>query len=160
MQSTAWSKDLRVTADGTGVVSHVGTALLRMLADRTGPDRTWPGLTGALSAALARTSAFLVHDRGRVLADLALMIADGGKALCDIDVLRHQGAVFRCGRLGHHRVAGPGRDRRDSAAADRGGPGEGPGPAVAAVWRPTGSPGRLAGTSAWAWWCWTWTPPS
>jgi hypothetical protein len=34
VQSTAWSKDLRVTVDGTGVVSHVGTALLRMLADR------------------------------------------------------------------------------------------------------------------------------
>jgi hypothetical protein len=47
VQSTAWSKDLRVTADGTGVVSHVGAALLRMLADRT-------GLTGALSGALAR----------------------------------------------------------------------------------------------------------
>ena len=36
MQFTAWSKDLRVTADGTGVVSHVGAALLRMLADRAG----------------------------------------------------------------------------------------------------------------------------
>ena len=48
MQSTAWSKDLRVTADGSGVVSHVGAALLRMLADRA-------GLTGALSGALART---------------------------------------------------------------------------------------------------------
>ena len=46
MQSTAWSRDLRVTADGTGVVSHVGTALLRMLADRS-------GLTSALSGALA-----------------------------------------------------------------------------------------------------------
>jgi hypothetical protein len=31
--STAWSKDLRVTPDGSGVVSHVGTALLRMLGD-------------------------------------------------------------------------------------------------------------------------------
>jgi hypothetical protein len=47
VQSAVWSKDLRVTADGTGVVSHVGIALLRMLADRA-------GLTGALSAALAR----------------------------------------------------------------------------------------------------------
>jgi hypothetical protein len=47
VQSTTWSKDLRVTADGTGVVSHVGTALLRMLADRA-------GLTSALSGALAR----------------------------------------------------------------------------------------------------------
>ena len=83
MQSTAWSKDLRVTADGTGVVSHVGTALLRMLADRA-------GLTGALSAALARTGVFPVHDRGRVLVDLAVLIADGGEAICDIDVLRHQ----------------------------------------------------------------------
>jgi hypothetical protein len=29
-----------------------------------------------------------------VLADLAVMIADGGEAICDIDVLRHQGKVF------------------------------------------------------------------
>ena len=87
MQSTAWSKDLRVTADGTQVVSHVGTALLRMLADRA-------GLTGALSAALTRTGVFPVHDRGRVLVDLAVLIADGGEAICDIDVLRHQGEVF------------------------------------------------------------------
>ena len=82
-----FTKDLRVTADGTGVVSHVGAALLRMLADRA-------GLTGALSVALARAGVFPVHDRGRVLVDLAVMIADGGEALCDIDVLRHQGAVF------------------------------------------------------------------
>ncbi len=47
MQSTAWAKDLRVTADGTGVVSHVGAVLLRMLADRA-------GLTQAISGALAR----------------------------------------------------------------------------------------------------------
>jgi hypothetical protein len=45
VQFTAWSKDLRVAADGTGVASHVGAALLRMLADRA-------GLTGALSAGL------------------------------------------------------------------------------------------------------------
>jgi hypothetical protein len=71
VQSTAWSKDLRVTADGTGVVSHVGTALLRMLADRA-------GLTSALSVALTRTDGWPVHDRGRVLVDLAVLIADGG----------------------------------------------------------------------------------
>jgi len=87
VQSTTWSKDLRVTADGTQVVSHVGAALLRMLADRA-------GLTGGLSAALARTGWFPGHDRGRVLVDLAVMIADGGEALCDIDALRHQGEVF------------------------------------------------------------------
>ena len=87
MQSTGWSKDLRVTADGAGVVSHVGAALLRMLADRA-------GLTTALSAGLARRGWWPVHDRGRVLVDLAVLIADGGEAICDIDVLRHQSAVF------------------------------------------------------------------
>src|SRR3954451_20902792 len=35
-----------------------------------------------------------VHDRGRVLVDLAVMIADGGEAIADIDVLRHQDEVF------------------------------------------------------------------
>src|SRR4051794_41880245 len=58
-----------------------------MLADRA-------GLTGAVSAALARRSRWPVHDRGRVLVDLAVMIADGGEAICDIDVLRHQHEVF------------------------------------------------------------------
>jgi hypothetical protein len=87
VQSTAWSKDLRVTADGTGVVSHVGAALLRMLADRA-------GLTSALSAALTRKRWLPVHDRGRVLVDLAVLIADGGEAIADIDVLRHQDEVF------------------------------------------------------------------
>jgi hypothetical protein len=87
VQSTAWSRDLRVTADGTGVVSHVGAALLRMLADRA-------GLTGALSTGMARRGRWPVHDRGRVLVDLAVLIADGGEAICDIDVLRHQSEVF------------------------------------------------------------------
>lgn len=87
MQFTAWAKDLRVTADGRGVVSHVGAALLRMLADRA-------GLTPALSGALARRGWWPRHDRGWVLVDVAVMIADGGQAICGIDVLRDQGAVF------------------------------------------------------------------
>jgi hypothetical protein len=69
------------------VVSHVGAALLRILADRA-------GLTGALSGALTRRRSWPVHDRGRVLVDLAVMIADGGEAICDIDMLRHQHDVF------------------------------------------------------------------
>jgi hypothetical protein len=87
VQSTAWAKDLRVTTGGTGVVSHAGTALLRLLADRV-------GLTAALSAGLARRGRWPVHDRGRVLVDLAVLIADGGEAICDIDVLRHQPELF------------------------------------------------------------------
>src|SRR4051812_50160443 len=58
-----------------------------MLADRA-------GLTGALSTGLARRGWWPVHDRGRVLVDLAVLLADGGEAICDIDVLRHQGEVF------------------------------------------------------------------
>jgi hypothetical protein len=61
--------------------------LLRILADRS-------GLTGALSAGLARHRRWPIHDRGRVLVDLAVMIADGGEAIGDIDVLRHQHEVF------------------------------------------------------------------
>jgi hypothetical protein len=87
VQFTSWSRDLRVTGDGTGVVSHVGAALLRMLADRT-------GLTGALSGALARRGWWPTHDRGRVLVDLAVMLADGGETIGDIDTLRHQHEVF------------------------------------------------------------------
>nr|WP_223874212.1 transposase [Salinispora vitiensis] len=74
-------------AGGSGVVSHVGAASLRLLADRT-------GLTEALSAGLARAGRWPMHDRGRVLVDCAMMIADGGEAICDIDVLRHQQEVF------------------------------------------------------------------
>ena len=58
MNVTGWSRGLDVTADGEGIVSHAGLALLRHLADKT-------GLTGGLSAALA-TPRILVHDRGRV----------------------------------------------------------------------------------------------
>jgi hypothetical protein len=87
VQFTAWSRDVRVTADGSGVVSHVGAALLRMLADRA-------GVTAALSAGLARAGRWPVHDRGRVLVDVAVLIADGGEAIADIDVLRHRSEVF------------------------------------------------------------------
>lgn len=43
---------------------------------------------------MARRSFVPVHDRGRVLADVAVMIADGGEAIADIDVLRHQVPVL------------------------------------------------------------------
>lgn len=46
MKATGWLKGLQVTADGTGVVSHAGAALIRGLADNI-------GLTGSLSKTLA-----------------------------------------------------------------------------------------------------------
>lgn len=69
-QLTGWSADLRVSTDGDGVVSMVGVAALRMLADRT-------GLTQAISVILARPGFHPVHDRGRVLTDMACAIAAG-----------------------------------------------------------------------------------
>ena len=78
-----------VTADGDeNVVGHAGAALLAETADRV-------GLTGALSDVLAglrqRRGG---HDPGRVVRDLAVMLADGGDALCDLRALRDQPALF------------------------------------------------------------------
>ncbi len=84
---TGWSRGLRVTADGTGVVGMVGVVGLRMLADRT-------GLTGGLSRVLAKPGFNPIHDRGRVLVDVACSIAAGGVDLYDIEALRAQGEVF------------------------------------------------------------------
>ncbi len=86
MKSTGWMNGLEVTADGTGVVSHAGVALVRALADNT-------GLTRGLSAALA-SARLLIHDRGRVFADLACAIADGGEAISDFRVIGDQGELF------------------------------------------------------------------
>jgi hypothetical protein len=80
---TGWSRRLTVTAGGKGVVSHAGAVTLRLTADRT-------GLTAALSRALHREDFTPGHDRGRVLADAAMMMADGGNTVRGIDVLRHQ----------------------------------------------------------------------
>jgi hypothetical protein len=79
---TGWSRGLEVTGGGAGVVSHAGLALLRHLADET-------GLTGSLSGALA-SPRLLVHDRGRVLADLACAIADGARVISDFRVMADQ----------------------------------------------------------------------
>jgi hypothetical protein len=52
------------------------------------------GLTTELSKAMMRRSFAPIHDRGRVLVDIAVMLADGGEAIADIDVLRHQEGAF------------------------------------------------------------------
>ena len=86
MKATGWLKGLEVTASGSGIVSHAGLALLRALADNI-------GLTGGLSGALA-SRRLLVHDRGRVLADLACAIADGAEVISDFRVMADQGELF------------------------------------------------------------------
>jgi hypothetical protein len=82
VSTASWLKGLQVTADGTGIVSHAGVALIRALADNI-------GLTAGLSRALA-SDRLLVHDRGRVLADLACAIADGAEVISDFRVIGDQ----------------------------------------------------------------------
>jgi hypothetical protein len=66
----------------------LGSRLLAGLADRT-------GLTTAFSDALAglreRRSG---HDPGRVLTDLAVLLADGGRSISDLAVLCDQPTLF------------------------------------------------------------------
>jgi hypothetical protein len=79
---------LKVSADGKNVVNHAGARLLSDLADET-------GLRGGLSRAMAATKQRRRgHDRGQVLVDLAVMIADGGDAISDLAVLRNQPDLF------------------------------------------------------------------
>lgn len=86
MNGTGWSRALEVTGGGSGVVSHAGLVLLRGIADRT-------GLTGGLSRALAGRR-LVVHDRGRVLADLACAIADGAQVISDFRVVADQAGLL------------------------------------------------------------------
>ena len=65
------------------MISHAGAIAPRLLADRV-------GLTAELSKAMTRRRFIPIHDRGRVLIDLAVMLADGGESISDIGVLRHQ----------------------------------------------------------------------
>lgn len=78
-----------VAADGDEqTVNHVGAALLRECADQT-------GLTGALRVALGPMRARRGHhDPGDTLRDLAVTIADGGRCVADLRVVREQGALF------------------------------------------------------------------
>jgi len=79
---------LAITGDGTGVVNHAGARLLADLGDVV-------GLTSALSVAMAPTKQRRRgHDRGEVLVDLAVAIADGSETISDLAVLRDQPALF------------------------------------------------------------------
>ena len=79
---------VEVTADGEGLVSHAGVALLGEAADRL-------GLTEALSRALGGVRQRRGrHDAGRVLRDLAVMVADGGDCLSDLRAVRDQEPLF------------------------------------------------------------------
>ena len=79
---------VNVRADGTGLSSRAGTALLPLMAERL-------GLTGGLSGALAGTRERRAgHDPGRVFCDLAVMLTDGGRCVSDLAALSGQASLF------------------------------------------------------------------
>jgi hypothetical protein len=102
---------LKVTGGGTGVTNHVGARLLADLADNV-------GLTDALSVAMAPTKQRRRgHDRGRVLVDLAVMLADGGETISDLAVLRDQPCLF--GEVASHATVWRSLEAVDEAALER-----------------------------------------
>ena len=78
---------MEVVANGDGLTSRAGTALLAGLADRV-------GLTDDLVSGLRVCSRAVRHEPGRIVRDLAVTLADGGDCLADLGALRDQGALF------------------------------------------------------------------
>ena len=79
---------VNVTANGDGLLSHVGSACLAQVADRI-------GLTRALGVAVGEPGLWAgSHDRGPVIRDLAVMLTDGGDCLADLRAVSDQGALF------------------------------------------------------------------
>jgi hypothetical protein len=88
VQTTTTRPRITATADGEGVVSHVGSRLLADIADRT-------TLTAQLGEALVMLRKPRArHDPGRVLVDLAAAVADGTTTISDIAVLADQAELF------------------------------------------------------------------
>lgn len=85
---TASVSSMEVRVDCESLTSRAGTALLVGLADRVGLT---DGLTRALAEPKTRS---LRHEPGKVVRDLAVMLADGGDALCDLGALRDQPTLF------------------------------------------------------------------
>src|SRR4051794_100006 len=69
-------------------LSHAGSALLVQVADKTGLTRA---LSRRLGGLCQRRGG---HDRGRVIRDLAVMLADGGDCLADLRAVRDQAPLF------------------------------------------------------------------
>jgi hypothetical protein len=88
VQRDGRSFTVEVSADGEGLVSHAGSALLAQVADRIGLTRA---LSRELGGLRQRRSG---HDPGRVVRDLAVMLADGGDCLADLRAVRDQAPLF------------------------------------------------------------------
>jgi DDE family transposase len=91
VQATNTRPRFEPTADAHGICSHAGVVLLAELADRL-------GLTSELgrraNCGLARPGGGHAYDRGAVLRDLVVMLADGGDCVSDLAGLRDQAGLF------------------------------------------------------------------
>jgi hypothetical protein len=88
VQRIGWYPKIAVSADGQGICSHVGS---RLLADVAAAAGLGEAFEAAVGGGRQRRSA---HAPGRVLTDLAVMLADGGVAIGDLAVLRDQPDLF------------------------------------------------------------------
>ena len=88
MQRIAAYPRVQVSGDGTGVVSHVGSRLLADVAAAAGLPQSFDEAVGG------RRKRCSAHAPGRVLTDLAVLLADGGEAISDLAVLRQQQSLF------------------------------------------------------------------
>jgi Transposase DDE domain group 1 len=88
VQRDGRSFTVEVRSDGEGLVSHAGAALLAEAADRVGLTRALSQVLGGMRQRRGR------HDPGRVVRDLAVMLADGGDCLADLRAVRDQEPLF------------------------------------------------------------------
>src|SRR5829696_3631588 len=88
VQATKPRTRLEVTADGDGLVGHAGATLLAELADRLGLPAELDRWAGPGQPGRVR------HRAGKVVTDLAAMLADGGDCLSDLAALRDQPGLF------------------------------------------------------------------
>jgi hypothetical protein len=87
MKNTATNR-VKVESGGQGVVAHVGLHALGSVADAL-------GLGAALSSRLDYTHGRApLHDRGKVLVQMALVLAGGGESCADVEHLRVQKDLF------------------------------------------------------------------
>lgn len=84
----SWYPSLKIEDGGSPVVSQAGAGLLLRTVEKT-------GLSSGLSEGLARwRRPGSIHDPGKVVADLAVMLALGGDCVSDLAMLRAEPGVF------------------------------------------------------------------
>lgn len=87
-ESMSWYPSVKIEDGGSPVVSLAGAGLLLRIVEKT-------GLSGELSERLSpwrRSGA--VHDPGKIVGDLAVMLALGGDCVSDLALLRAEPGVF------------------------------------------------------------------